>query len=75
MGRPVKESMSKTRSSPMAEAGKRSCYRDRRWSLCVARRNFRRWQGIIGVRYDATEIMQGVTEMLCYGTAVIAKPA
>lgn len=30
---------------------------------------------IIGVRYDATEIMQGVTEVLCYGTAVVAKPA
>ncbi|HYL74689.1 MAG TPA: YbjQ family protein [Bryobacteraceae bacterium] len=28
---------------------------------------------IIGVRYDATEIMQGVTEVLCYGTAVVAK--
>jgi len=28
---------------------------------------------IIGVRYDATEIMQGVTEVLCYGTAVIAR--
>ena len=26
--------------------------------------------GIIGVRYDATEFMQGVTEVLCYGTAV-----
>jgi uncharacterized protein YbjQ (UPF0145 family) len=26
--------------------------------------------GIIGVRYDATEIAQGVTEVLCYGTAV-----
>ena len=25
---------------------------------------------IIGVRYDATEITQGVTEVLCYGTAV-----
>ena len=30
---------------------------------------------IIGVRYDATEIMQGVTEVLCYGTAVIARQA
>jgi uncharacterized protein YbjQ (UPF0145 family) len=30
---------------------------------------------IIGVRYDATEVMQGVTEVLCYGTAVIAKKA
>ena len=28
---------------------------------------------IIGVRYDATEIMQGVTEVLCYGTAVEAR--
>jgi uncharacterized protein YbjQ (UPF0145 family) len=25
---------------------------------------------VIGVRYDATEIAQGVTEVLCYGTAV-----
>ena len=25
---------------------------------------------IIAVRYDATEVMQGVTEVLCYGTAV-----
>ena len=25
---------------------------------------------VIGLRYDATEIMQGVTEVLCYGTAV-----
>ena len=30
---------------------------------------------IIGVRYDATEVMQGVTEVLCYGTAVIATKA
>jgi uncharacterized protein YbjQ (UPF0145 family) len=26
---------------------------------------------VIGIRYDATEVMQGVTEVLCYGTAVI----
>ena len=26
---------------------------------------------IIGVRYDATEVMQSVTEVLCYGTAVV----
>jgi len=25
---------------------------------------------VIGLRYDATEIMNGVTEVLCYGTAV-----
>jgi uncharacterized protein YbjQ (UPF0145 family) len=29
---------------------------------------------VVGVRYDATEIMQGVTEVLCYGTAVVVKP-
>jgi uncharacterized protein YbjQ (UPF0145 family) len=29
---------------------------------------------VIGVRYDATEIMQGVTEVLCYGTAVLVEP-
>ncbi len=26
---------------------------------------------IIGIRYESTEIFQGVTEVLCYGTAVI----
>ncbi|OFV80657.1 MAG: hypothetical protein A2Y78_06420 [Acidobacteria bacterium RBG_13_68_16] len=30
---------------------------------------------VVGVRYDATELMQGVTEMVCYGTAVVAQPA
>ena len=29
---------------------------------------------IIGVRYDANEIMAGVTEVLCYGTAVRVEP-
>ena len=29
---------------------------------------------IICVRYDATELMQGVTEVLCYGTAVRVRP-
>ena len=29
---------------------------------------------IIGARYDATEIMQGVTEVLAYGTAVLVEP-
>jgi uncharacterized protein YbjQ (UPF0145 family) len=28
---------------------------------------------VIGVRYDATEIMQGVTEVLSYGTAVLVE--
>lgn len=29
---------------------------------------------VIGLRYDATEVMQGVTEVLCYGTAVLVEP-
>jgi len=30
---------------------------------------------IIGVRYDATEIAPGITEVLCYGTAVFVEAA
>jgi uncharacterized protein YbjQ (UPF0145 family) len=30
---------------------------------------------IIGVRYDANEVTSGVTEVLAYGTAVIADPS
>jgi uncharacterized protein YbjQ (UPF0145 family) len=29
---------------------------------------------VIGLRYDATEVMDGVTEVLCYGTAVVVAP-
>jgi uncharacterized protein YbjQ (UPF0145 family) len=29
---------------------------------------------IIGMRYDATELMAGLTEVLCYGTAVMVVP-
>src|SRR5262245_63563801 len=25
---------------------------------------------VVGIRYDATEVMSGVTEVICYGTAV-----
>lgn len=28
---------------------------------------------IIGMRYDATELASGITEVLCYGTAVVVK--
>jgi uncharacterized protein YbjQ (UPF0145 family) len=30
---------------------------------------------VIGARYDATEIMQGITEVLAYGTAVYVESA
>ena len=29
---------------------------------------------VVAIRYDATEIMQGVSEVLCYGTAVLVDP-
>ncbi|MGH7739554.1 MAG: YbjQ family protein [bacterium] len=29
---------------------------------------------VVSVAYDATEIMQGITEVICYGTAVTVKP-
>jgi uncharacterized protein YbjQ (UPF0145 family) len=31
--------------------------------------------GIIGMRYDANEVMDGVTEVLAYGTAVVVEKA
>jgi uncharacterized protein YbjQ (UPF0145 family) len=30
---------------------------------------------VVGVRYDATELAPGITEVLCYGTAVFVEPA
>jgi uncharacterized protein YbjQ (UPF0145 family) len=29
---------------------------------------------VVGVRYDANEIAAGITEVLCYGTAVFVEP-
>ncbi|HOW31068.1 MAG TPA: YbjQ family protein [Bacteroidales bacterium] len=29
---------------------------------------------VIGLRYESTEIMNGVTEVICYGTAVVVEP-
>jgi uncharacterized protein YbjQ (UPF0145 family) len=37
--------------------------------MCLHARE-RRADGIIAMRYDATEVMAGLTEVLCYGTAV-----
>ena len=30
---------------------------------------------VIGIHYDANEVMEGVTEVLCYGTAVVVGSA
>jgi uncharacterized protein YbjQ (UPF0145 family) len=29
---------------------------------------------VVAIQYDATEVMRGVTEVLCYGTAVVMSP-
>jgi uncharacterized protein YbjQ (UPF0145 family) len=29
---------------------------------------------VIGMRYDANEVMEGITEVLSYGTAVVVEP-
>ena len=41
----------------------------------LAQAQHRGANAVVGVRYDATEIMAGVTEVLCYGTAVVVEPA
>jgi uncharacterized protein YbjQ (UPF0145 family) len=41
------------------------------FELMLAHARERGANAVIGVRYDATEVMSGVTEVLCYGTAVV----
>jgi uncharacterized protein YbjQ (UPF0145 family) len=47
--------------------------RQHAFELMVQHANQLGANAVIGFRYDATEIMQGVTEVLAYGTAVILK--
>ncbi|HEY4100570.1 MAG TPA: YbjQ family protein [Gemmatimonadales bacterium] len=47
--------------------------RENAFELMVAHAQNVGANAVIGVRYDATEIMSGVTEVLCYGTAVVAE--
>lgn len=44
------------------------------FEILMAHAQHRGANAIVGVRYDATEIMSGVTEVLCYGTAVVVQP-
>lgn len=48
--------------------------REHALELCLQHARDLGANAIIGLRYDATEIMQGVTEVLCYGTAVLVEP-
>ena len=43
------------------------------YRLMCEHAQFKGANAIISMRYDATEIMAGLTEVLCYGTAVIAE--
>ena len=49
--------------------------RQEAFTLMVAHAQELGANAIIAVRYDATEVMQGVTEVLCYGTAVVLERA
>ena len=42
-------------------------------SLGIVRGITVRSRSIVGMRYDATEVMAGLTEVLCYGTAVVVE--
>ena len=41
---------------------------------CPEEMNRNAADAVIGIRYDATEVMSGVTEVICYGTAVTVEP-
>ncbi len=44
------------------------------FDILLAQAQRRGANAVVGVRYDATEIMSGVTEVICYGTAVVDEP-
>jgi len=54
----------------LCEQARLDTYRD-----MVKHARERNANAIIGVRYDATELMPGLTEVLCYGTAVVVETA
>lgn len=49
--------------------------RQEAYDLMVAHAKEMGANALIGVRYDATELMGGVTEVLAYGTAVVLERA
>src|SRR5688572_13011279 len=49
--------------------------RDEAFRLMLAHAGQLGANAVIGVRYDATEIGSGITEVLCYGTAVVVETA
>jgi uncharacterized protein YbjQ (UPF0145 family) len=53
----------------LCEEARQETYR----AMCVSA-DRRKANAIIAMRYDATEVMAGLTEVLCYGTAVVVEP-
>jgi len=49
--------------------------REEAYQLMVQHAQVMGANAIISMRYDANEIMQGITEVLAYGTAVVVEPA
>ncbi|NOT34392.1 MAG: YbjQ family protein [Candidatus Eisenbacteria bacterium] len=49
--------------------------RDEAFQLLLTHAAERGANAIVGMRYDANEVMEGVTEVLCYGTAVVVEKA
>ena len=43
------------------------------FEMMIAHAEELRANAVLGVRYDATELMSGVSEVLCYGTAVMVE--
>ena len=54
----------------LAETARREAY-----DLLVQHAEQAGANAIVGMRYDANEIMEGITEVLAYGTAVKVEPA
>jgi uncharacterized protein YbjQ (UPF0145 family) len=48
--------------------------RSEAFDILLAHAQRRGANAVVGIRYDATEILSGVTEVLCYGTAVVVEP-
>jgi uncharacterized protein YbjQ (UPF0145 family) len=49
--------------------------RDDAYELLLQHAAERGANAIIGMRYDANEVSDGITEVLAYGTAVVVEPA
>ena len=47
--------------------------REEAYQLMIQHANERGANAIINMRYDANEVMNGVTEVLAYGTAVVVE--